>query len=124
MISSRAPHLVTGNKAEEIAFNYLSAKGLLLVEKNFRSRYGEIDLIMREGEILIFVEVRYRNTDRYGDGAESVTTAKQNRIIRTANHFLTIRKLDNNLCRFDVVSASNLGNSKMQIEWIKDAFEE
>jgi putative endonuclease len=119
-----AHHLIIGVKAEQIALEYLESMGLQLVERNFRSPYGEIDLILRDKEMLVFAEVRYRDTDRYGDGADSITLSKRNRIIRTAKHFLATRKQDDCICRFDVVSASNSGDSGMQINWIKDAFEE
>ncbi len=119
-----AKHLVTGVKAELFALEYLESRGLRLLEKNFRSPYGEIDLILQDMEVLVFVEVRYRDTDQYGDGAESITQTKRNRIIRTAKHFLAVRTLDDSICRFDVVSASSSGIQKMQINWIKDAFEE
>jgi putative endonuclease len=122
--SPGANHLATGIKAEQTALAYLESQGLRLIEKNFRSPYGEIDLILRDGEVLVFVEVRYRETDRFGNGAESITLAKRNRIIRTAKHFMAKRKLEDSLCRIDVVAASDAGNSGMQINWIKDAFEE
>lgn len=123
-MKSPAKHLVTGENAEKNALAYLEENGLQMLEKNFRSRYGEIDLIMRDGEMLVFVEVRYRETDHFGDGADSITVAKRNRIIKTANHFLTTRKLENSICRFDVVSASNSDDTRLQLKWIKDAFEE
>ena len=73
---------------------------------------------------VVFVEVRYRKTTRYGSGAESVSATKRNRLIKSANHFLTASKLGNSRCRFDVISASDPDNLGIQIDWIKDAFEE
>ena len=124
MESSSANHLAAGIKAEQFALAYLESQGLRLLEKNYRSPYGEIDLILGDKDVLVFVEVRYRSSDEYGGGAASVTQAKRARIMRTANHFLTTRALDDSICRFDVISASNSGSPEMQINWIKDAFEE
>ena len=66
-----------GAEAEDLACAWLQARGLRLLERNYRSRRGEIDLIMQDGEQLVFVEVRYRASNRYGSAAESITSAKQ-----------------------------------------------
>ena len=73
-----------GTAAEDLALRYLEARGLSLVTRNFRCRTGELDLIMRDGEHLVFVEVRSRRSTRYGTPAESVTRTKQQRLLRAA----------------------------------------
>jgi len=110
----------TGNAAEQIACRHLESRGLVLRERNYRCRGGEIDLIMQAGNQLVFVEVRYRKHNRYGSAAESVTPAKQARLISAANHYL--QQTPGGLaCRFDVVAIS--GSRGEQIDWIADAFQ-
>jgi putative endonuclease len=111
----------TGRRAETLACEYLRARGLELVERNYRSRFGEIDLIMDDRDCLIFVEVRYRRQARYGSGAESVDLRKQARLIACARHYLMRHpRAAQRPCRFDVVAIG--GNTHPAIEWIADAF--
>jgi putative endonuclease len=112
----------TGHEAETLACDYLQARGLALVERNYRSRFGEIDLIMHDRDSLIFVEVRYRRQLRYGSGAESVDARKQAKLVACARHYLLRHpRAAQRPCRFDVV-AINGGGTKADIEWIADAF--
>ncbi|MES9899176.1 MAG: YraN family protein [Sedimenticola sp.] len=111
----------TGDNAEAEARAHLEGAGLQLVEKNYRCRQGEIDLIMRQGNTLVFVEVRYRRSTAFGSAAESITATKRQRIITTASHYLTCRKQGDSACRFDVVAIT--GEHRQKIEWIKDAFQ-
>ncbi len=110
-----------GADAEQRALEYLERQGLVPVARNFRGRQGEIDLVMGDGETLVFVEVRFRRSDRFGSAAESVTPTKQQRIAATARLFLgrhpRWREHD---CRFDVVTLS--GMPAPRIAWIRDAF--
>ena len=78
----------TGCLAEDLACNYLSKQGLILVSRNYYCRLGEIDIIMRDKNYLVFVEVRYRNNSLFGCGAESVTLSKQTKLIKTAQFYL------------------------------------
>ena len=110
----------SGAEAEDLACAWLQARGLRLRERNYRSRRGEIDLIMQDGDQLVFVEVRYRNSSRYGSAAESVTTAKQTRLISAASHYLQ-GQAGALACRFDVLALS--GPSGEQVDWIRDAFQ-
>ena len=89
--------------------------------RNFRCRSGELDLIMRDGEQLVFVEVRSRRHARYGTPAESVTRTKQQRLLRTAALYLQRQRPDLP-CRFDVVAILESGGEP-QVEWIRDAFQ-
>jgi putative endonuclease len=111
----------TGRDAETLACDYLRARGLALVERNYRSRFGEIDLIMDDRDCLIFVEVRYRRQARFGSGAESVDQRKQARLIACARHYLMRHPgAAQRPCRFDVVAIG--GGAVPAIEWIADAF--
>ncbi len=110
-----------GQAAETLACDYLQARGMALVERNYRSRFGEIDLIMHDRDCLIFVEVRYRRQARYGSGAESVDARKQARIVACARHYLLSHpRAAQQPCRFDVVAIG--GGANPAIEWIADAF--
>ena len=107
----------TGNAAEDVALAWLIDRGLEIVERNFRCKMGEIDLIMIDGNTLVFVEVRLRNNRRHLTGAESITSAKIRRLIRTAQYFLqTHPRIGDLEYRFDVMS---MGST---VDWIQDAF--
>lgn len=113
----------TGREAERCARQHLEEQGLRLVSANYRCRQGEIDLIMREGRTVVFVEVRYRSNHRFGTGAESVDGSKQRKLICTAQHFLQRHpRLAAHPCRFDVV-ALGPANRGPAVEWIRNAFE-
>lgn len=114
----RAPHLSRGDEAEQQALCHLRKQGLKLIDKNYRCQYGEIDLIMEEKQTLVIVEVRYRQSAKYGGALESVTPQKQSRIIKTAEHYIMNRSIAGPI-RFDVVALS--GDNA--INWIKNAFQ-
>lgn len=101
------------------ARRWLEGKGLQFVAANVNERGGEIDLIMREGQTTVFVEVRYRRSALYGGAAASVTRSKQHKLLQTARLWLARHNgsFDTVDCRFDVVAFT--GND---VEWIKDAF--
>ncbi len=113
-----------GKIAEDAALKYLNQKGLQLISRNFRCRYGEIDLIMTQDNILVFVEVRYRKQNSHGSAAESVTNQKQRKLSITAQHYLQRYSSTPN-CRFDVIAISQTKNnaSLMNFDWIKNAFD-
>ncbi|UHD18906.1 YraN family protein [Thiocapsa bogorovii] len=96
---------------------YLKRRHLQPIARNHRCRFGEIDLVMRDGETLVFVEVRYRRSDRFGSPAETVDRRKQQRLTAAASHYLQAHPTVLP-CRFDVVAVS--GGDR--IEWIKNAF--
>lgn len=104
-----------GAAAEELAAQHLAKHGLRLVERNFRVRGGEIDLICRDGSSVVFVEVRLRRRSDYGGAAASITAAKQARIIMAARHWLA--RHGECPCRFDCVLLDG-----EHIEWLRDAF--
>jgi len=108
-----------GHDAENQAAIFLNRNKLRLLAKNYRCRFGEIDLIMQDGDTLVFIEVRMRNSERYGGAAASITPGKQAKLIQTARHYLAKQNCDMP-CRFDAILIS--GNNK--IEWIQNAFDE
>lgn len=115
---------MTGRLAEEKACNYLKAHGLSLVERNYLCTRGEIDLIMKDNNTTVFVEVRYRGDTRFGSGAESVDQRKQNKLLATAAHYLQKNPAAaKGACRFDVVSLTGKENDEETLDWIPDAFQ-
>ena len=109
-----------GDEAERIAEQYLCKQGLTIVSRNYRCRYGEVDLIMEHGETLVFVEVRYRASDNFGGAAASIHVAKQRRIIAAAQHYLTsMRTLP--ACRFDAILMNKVDQA--HVEWLQNAFD-
>ncbi len=109
-----------GKDPEDRACHYLQAQGLQLLQRNYRSKRGEIDLILQDKDSLVFVEVRYRRHSRFGSAAESVDRRKQSRLIACAQHFmLTHPGTCQQPCRFDVISKTG---SSTAIEWIPNAF--
>jgi putative endonuclease len=106
-----------GRDKERLAAAFLARQGLRLIDRNHRCRFGEIDLVMREGGVLVFVEVRYRADTRFGSPAESVDPRKQHRLTTAANHYLQTHP-STLPCRFDVVAIEDDDH----IQWVKDAF--
>jgi len=94
--------IATGAAIETVALDYLTARGLKALEKNYRCRAGEIDLVMADGQTVVFVEVRYRRHNYFGGGAASVTTGKQRKLLRAAQHYMQQQNI-NAACRFDVI---------------------
>jgi putative endonuclease len=107
-----------GGAAEAAAAQFLARKGLTLICSNYRCRLGEIDLVLRDGPSIVFVEVRLRTNPSFGGAAESIGPRKRARIIAAARHYLAGKpELP---CRFDVVLLDRL--EPPRIEWIRDAF--
>lgn len=111
--------LTSGALMETRAEAFLIAQGLVKHAKNYRCKLGEIDLIMQHQDTLVFVEVRLRSHRQFAHAAESVTPAKQQKIIKTAQYYLQQHQLTDKVnCRFDVIAFAE----NAQPEWIKDAF--
>ena len=109
-----------GAQAEQWAAQYLRQQGLKPVTKNYRSRFGEIDLIMQDGVELVFVEVRLRSNAGFGGAAASIDTRKQQRLIRTAQQYLAgLSHIPP--CRFDAVLMDDVEG--VNVQWLKNAFE-
>ncbi len=111
----------SGAAAEDLAADYLIQHKLKIIERNYRCRHGEIDLIAKDGAALVFVEVRLRSSGNFGGAAASITPAKQQKILATARHYLSVQS-GLPPCRFDVLLLDGLSADK--IEWIKNAFGE
>lgn len=115
--------LTKGKRGEKLAIQYLVQQGLKLVAQNVRSPYGEIDGLMRDGEAWVFLEVRYRQSKDYGGGLESVDYRKQQKLIKTAEHYMQSKhKVRFDSCRFDIIELSG-DLSAPDIIWIQDAFQ-
>jgi putative endonuclease len=112
-----AAHSLAGAQAERLAADYLAAQGVTIVERNFRRRCGELDLIARDGETLVFVEVRLRRRHDFGGAAASITAAKRRRMAAVAGLYLS-RLRGTPPCRFDAVLLDALDPDR--IEWLKD----
>lgn len=114
-----------GRTQEANAVRYLRAQGLTLLCSNFHSRYGEIDLVMADGDTLVFVEVRFRRSELYGGALATVTQPKQRKIRLTAAHYLQSRpQYEACPCRFDVIGIGlGTASDKPSIDWIKNAFQ-
>ncbi|HEU0276936.1 MAG TPA: YraN family protein [Rhodanobacteraceae bacterium] len=112
-----------GAHFEHAALRQLERAGLTRVDSNFRTRFGEIDLVMRDRDTLVFVEVRYRRDPRFGGGAASVGAAKQRRLTRAAQGFLATRpELARLPCRFDVVAFDGDADAP-RCDWRRNAFD-
>lgn len=112
-----------GNAAEQQACEFLQQQGLKLLERNYRCRFGEIDLILRQQHTIVFVEVRYRKANSLVDGAQSINASKQMKLIRSANCYLQQYGLsDTTPARIDVVAVTE-NNRQYQFDWIKNAIE-
>lgn len=109
-----------GLSGELLAARHLERAGLAIVERNFRTRFGEIDLVARDGDCLVFVEVRVRRTPGFGGAAESITAAKQDKLRRAAAIYLA-GLLEEPACRFDAVLIESL--EPPAVEWLRGAFE-
>ena len=108
--------IADGARAEEQAARFLAGRGLIILARNYRCRGGAIDLVCRDGAILVFVEVRLRTNRDFGGAAASITPAKQRRITLAANHYLAGKPLP--ACRFDAVLLDGA-----DIDWIRNAFD-
>jgi putative endonuclease len=108
-----------GADAEQVAATYLQQQGLTLITSNYHCRFGEIDLIMRDGKTLVFVEVRMRSNASFGGAGMSITSSKQHKLMRSAEHYL--QQHGSVACRFDVVLMTK--PSTENIEWVCNAFD-
>ncbi|MDX9874698.1 MAG: YraN family protein [Spongiibacteraceae bacterium] len=114
----------SGALAERAAERWLCSRGLEPLARNYRCRAGEIDLVMRDGATLVFVEVRLRNHSGFGSGADSVTASKRARLVRAATHFMLFyRDLGQAPCRFDVMAGRRTAAGSIDWEWLQHAFD-
>jgi putative endonuclease len=120
-MSDARKHL--GNQGETFALAHLEAKGMRLVDRNYRWRGGEIDLIMRDGEVLVFVEVRSKSGAAHGTPLETIDYRKRRQIERCARQYLAHKKVGADVCcRFDAVGVLIPDSSQIEIVHVPDAF--
>jgi putative endonuclease len=116
---ARAAARRKGEAAEALAARFLAGRGLEIVARNYRTRLGEVDLVAREGEVLVFVEVRLRSWAAWGGAAASVDWRKQRRLVAAARHYLSRLRAEPR-CRFDVVTIEGPQGAPA---WIRGAFD-
>jgi putative endonuclease len=109
--------------AEDSAMSFLERQGLRCLERNFRSKTGEIDLVMEDRGTLVFVEVRYRRNQRYGSALDSIDHGKQRRLLLTAQCYLQARRARGRT-RFDVVAVEPDSDQSLKFTWVKDAIQD
>jgi putative endonuclease len=109
-----------GSEAEAIAAAFLERKGLAILARNYRCRLGEIDLVVRDGDTTVFVEVRSRASSAFGGAAASITAAKRQRLLKAARHYLSRERVVPP-CRFDALL---IEGDPPRIDWLRDAFGE
>ena len=113
-----------GARAEQCALEYLKGRGLTILERNYRRRRGELDLVALDAGVLVIAEVRTRSTEAFGGAAASVGKTKQRRIIRAASQLLQQRRAYAALpVRFDVLIVSGLESEAPRVDWLRHAFE-
>ena len=115
------PRHILGRWGEDQAARYLENHGLTIVKRGFRCRFGEIDIIAQNSEVLVLCEVKTRRRETFATPQESVTWTKQRRLIKTADWYLNQKPWDGDL-RFDVIAILAAEGQEPQIEWIQDAF--
>ena len=114
----------TGNLGEEISENFLIESGYTILDKNFRCKIGEIDIIAREGNYICFIEVKTRYGDLFGSPCEAVTYSKQQKISKVAQIYIMKKKLYRFFFRFDVIEVIlNKNDDSYSIKFIKNAFQ-
>jgi len=114
--------MTLGENGEDLACDELVRRGYAIVARRFRVRGGELDIVARDGPVLVFVEVKTRSGNRFGAAAEAVTGAKQRRLVRLAGEYLVRHRLSDCHCRFDVVSVT-VGAGAPVVEIIRNAFD-
>jgi putative endonuclease len=123
MFDTKCSAYLLGKRSEKIACEYLECYGLRLITHNYYCLFGEIDLIMRDKDVIVFVEVRARRQPNFLGALESITEHKRSRIIKAAMFYLQRHRLiDQCICRFDVVAVREQGGH-FDCQWIKQAFE-
>ncbi len=110
-----------GNKGEDIAVKYLSEKGYKIIDRNYQYGHGEIDIIAKDKDELVFIEVKYRRSLEYGNPEDSITKKKQAQIRKVAEAYLYENDIEDNLCRIDVIAILHYPNSKPEITHYQNA---
>jgi putative endonuclease len=112
-----------GQSAEDFAAEYLAQQGLTVLLRNYRRKGGELDIVARDGDVLVIAEVRTRSTESFGGAAASIDGWKQHKIVRAATMLLQQRPALARLrARFDVLVVHQPGTADQRVEWLKHAF--
>jgi len=112
-----------GKSGEDYACRELERRGYAIVARRYRTRMGELDIVARDGEMLVFVEVKARRGTRFGTPADAVTWHKRQKLLRMAAEYVLMRSVANANCRFDVVSVVFAGGLRPRVEVFKSAFD-
>ncbi|WP_297834056.1 YraN family protein [Pseudomonas sp.] len=119
-----APHLQAGREAEAFALQHLQREGLSLIAQNWLCKRGELDLVMLDGDTVVFVEVRYRRHTGWGGALESVDVRKRKKLVIAAQLFLqTTSRWADSPCRFDVIGINGNPGKEPSFNWLKNAFD-
>lgn len=122
LLSKVIPSRRRGDRGEDAAARYLESRGLRVVERNWRHRQWELDLICRDRDTVVFVEVKTRRAGGLGSPADGLTRAKRARLVRAAGAYLTQHGLWDAPCRFDLAGVTDTGDS-LDVEHIENAFD-
>jgi putative endonuclease len=122
-MSANVDRITLGKSGENYACRELERRGYAIVARRFRTRGGEIDIIARDGETLVFVEVKARRSCRYGTPLDAVTPFKRHRLMRMAAEYVLLKGVSNAFCRFDVVSVLFGEGLRPRVEVVKNAFD-
>ncbi len=117
-----APHLHTGRAGEDLAEKHLKARGLRVLARNFRTRHGELDLVCRAGDTLVFVEVKTRKAGSRAAPHQALTLSKRDRLVRAAAEYLSAHGGWDAPCRFDLVEVVAPGTPEQAVRHIENAF--
>jgi putative endonuclease len=115
--------LAFGKRSEEIAAQYLCSKGYRILERNYRTPRGELDLIAKDGDVLVFIEVKARRGVRFGEPQWAVDERKRQHLIKASLFYLSRKKIQNHCCRFDIVVVREDRQGQPSIELIQNALE-
>ncbi len=113
----------TGSQGENIAVSFLEKQGYTVLARNYRQRFGEIDIVAEERGVLVFIEVKTRKNERYGNPFEAVDTRKQQKLSKMAQHYISYNKMEDSDARFDVVAVRLNQDCHPEVELIRDAFD-
>ena len=113
----------TGPQGEDIAVSFLEEQGYIVLARNYRQRFGEIDIVAEDAGVLVFIEVKTRKNNRYGSPFEAVDTRKQRKLSMMAQDYITRNKMEDCAARFDVVAVLLKKDSCPEVELIRDAFD-
>jgi len=122
-MESAAPHIALGSRGESLACDTLERAGYEILATRYRTRHGEIDIVARDRDCLVFVEVKTRRSIERGTPAEAVTPRKQRRVIAMARDYLARHRTDATACRFDVVAVLLTDGAPPSIQLIRNAFD-